>query len=72
MQLGQERGRAEHLQRTVHQLEAEGRESAERVTQLSAKEKELADKTREQVGYIIISLLCSLLDGFDRNERFNF
>ncbi len=50
VQLGQERGRAEHLQRTVHQLEAEGRESAERIAQLSASEKELADTAREQVG----------------------
>lgn len=47
-QLGQERGRAEHLQRTVHQLEAEGRETTERIEQLSAREKELSDKAREQ------------------------
>lgn len=73
VQLGQERGRAEHLQRTVHQLEAEGRESAERIAQLSASEKELADKAREQVGTFLSDLSLFALTAHHanpfRNER---
>lgn len=44
-----ERSRAERLQSSVQQLEAQNRDYSTRVDDLTAKEREFTDKTRDQV-----------------------
>ena len=44
-----ERSRAERLQSSVQQLEAQNRDYSTRVDDLIAKEREFTDKTRDQV-----------------------
>ena len=48
--LAAERARAQKLQETVTKLQDENDEFSRKVTELSASEKSLADKSREQVG----------------------
>lgn len=44
-----ERTRAERLQSSVQQLEAQKRDYSSRADDLTARERELTDKTRDQV-----------------------
>ncbi|KAL6307643.1 hypothetical protein BKA93DRAFT_747343 [Sparassis latifolia] len=48
-----EQENAERLQKLVHQLEAEGRESADQLIQLSSSEKVLTDKCKDQDVFLI-------------------
>ena len=67
--LEEERSRADELHNTVQTLEAEARISAEKITRLTASEKSLTDKTRDQASppYQIPKVHLRRLTSISRN-----
>lgn len=50
--LEEERAKADELHDTVQRLETEGRESSEKIVRLTASERSLTDKTRDQASLL--------------------